>query len=510
VLGGDELRDRLLAGYRHILVDEYQDIDQRQYELVSAVAGRSLADDEARLTILAVGDDDQNIYTFRGANVAFIRRFEQDYQARFHYLVENFRSTAHIIAAANCLISRNRDRMKIEQPILVNSGRAGSEPPGGTWAGLDPLARGRVQVLRVADRAAQAAAICQELQRLQHIDPAAGWPGFAVLARTHQELAILRASLEFAGIPVVVAGPGLSLPIGRIREINLFMTDFPAARPGAADKRPGGLAEVAGDLAAANPWWALLTACLHAWHEESGDAELAVVQAIDFLWEALVEQKREGWAGRGVFLSTVHGAKGTEFDHVLVADGGWRPRPDAQDEQEEERRAYYMAMTRARQTLCLLERADDPNPHTGFLRRTLTAGQLAARAPEVEEPLPAHVLQRRYQVLGLKDLFLDYTGRCSEQHPIHRRLRETQTGDPLRFRLAGAKLELVNQAGKPLARLAEQAAATWMPLACQVESLKVLAMIERRAEDVQRKNRQALLVAPGADRGGGHRGRRTE
>jgi ATP-dependent DNA helicase RecQ len=74
VLGfdADETRDRLLAGYRHILVDEYQDIDTEQYQLISAIAGRTL-DDDNKLTILAVGDDDQNIYSFRGANIRFIR-----------------------------------------------------------------------------------------------------------------------------------------------------------------------------------------------------------------------------------------------------------------------------------------------------------------------------------------------------------------------------------------------------------------------------------------------------
>jgi ATP-dependent DNA helicase RecQ len=85
----DEVRDRLLAGFQHILVDEYQDIDDSQYEMISAIAGRTLEDPDLKLSILAVGDDDQNIYGFRGANVEFIRRFQQDYNAEVHCLVEN-------------------------------------------------------------------------------------------------------------------------------------------------------------------------------------------------------------------------------------------------------------------------------------------------------------------------------------------------------------------------------------------------------------------------------------
>ena len=75
----DERRARLLAGFRWILVDEYQDIDGAQYDLISALAGRTLEDEDGKLTLFAVGDDDQNIYAFRGASVEFIRRFEADY-----------------------------------------------------------------------------------------------------------------------------------------------------------------------------------------------------------------------------------------------------------------------------------------------------------------------------------------------------------------------------------------------------------------------------------------------
>src|SRR5439155_17308848 len=109
-LEADEVRDRLLAGFQYLLVDEYQAIDEPQYEMISAIAGRALNDADLKLSILAVGDDDQNIYTFRGANVGFIRRFQRDYEAEVHYLVENYRSTRYIIEAANQLIGANTDR----------------------------------------------------------------------------------------------------------------------------------------------------------------------------------------------------------------------------------------------------------------------------------------------------------------------------------------------------------------------------------------------------------------
>ena len=83
----DEQRERLLAGFRWILVDEYQDIGADQYELISALAGRTLNDEDRKLTLFAVGDDDQNIYAFNGASVEFIRRFEADYGPKPSYLI---------------------------------------------------------------------------------------------------------------------------------------------------------------------------------------------------------------------------------------------------------------------------------------------------------------------------------------------------------------------------------------------------------------------------------------
>ena len=124
-----EARGALVATFSHILVDEYQDIDERQYEMISLLAGRTEKESDLKLSILAVGDDDQNIYRFRGTNVEFIRRFQADYTADIHYLVENYRSVDHIIAAANDLIEHNSDRMKTNHAIRINASRQGL--PGG-------------------------------------------------------------------------------------------------------------------------------------------------------------------------------------------------------------------------------------------------------------------------------------------------------------------------------------------------------------------------------------------
>ena len=97
----DEARARWQAQFAHILVDEYQDTNAVQYDLLQALVG-----ERARFT--AVGDDDQSIYGWRGATIANLQRLPQDYpQLKVIALEQNYRSTGHILQAANAVIGHN-------------------------------------------------------------------------------------------------------------------------------------------------------------------------------------------------------------------------------------------------------------------------------------------------------------------------------------------------------------------------------------------------------------------
>lgn len=221
----DQLRDQLLAGFEYVLVDEYQDIDDDQYEMITHIARRAGQEDDEdrRATILAVGDDDQNIYAWRHAKVRHLRQFKKEFKAKLHYLVENYRSTRHIIEASNALIQHNRDRMKIDRPIRINDARE-CQPPGGVWQRVDRLTRGRVSRVEV-ERGSFAEATLAEVERLREqslrkLVEAPDRRQFAVLAWTHADLAPVRALLEKNGVPVRRAIPKGLPRLGRIREFK--------------------------------------------------------------------------------------------------------------------------------------------------------------------------------------------------------------------------------------------------------------------------------------------------
>src|SRR6267378_1375365 len=99
------LREHYRSRFRHILVDEFQDTNRLQYRWLKLLAG-------PKNIMFAVGDDDQSIYRFRGAHVGNMAEFERDFRVEnVIRLEQNYRSHAHILAAANALIAHNRKRL---------------------------------------------------------------------------------------------------------------------------------------------------------------------------------------------------------------------------------------------------------------------------------------------------------------------------------------------------------------------------------------------------------------
>ncbi len=434
----DQQRDRLLAGFRWILVDEYQDIGPGQYALISALAGRKRNDEDGRLNLFAVGDDDQNIYAFAGASVEFIRRFAEDYQAQTQFLVENYRSTANIIEISNALITGSAKRMKPAQPIRINTARTKS-PAGGDWQSRDSVVQGRVQILPAGNTAIeQAQAVLTEIQRLipLGLDPSKA----AVIARQWKFLDPLRAGCEYLGIPVNMADEEAP-PLWRLRETQALLT-FAEAH-GQLIK-----AEILSAWFAARAtdgWSTSLEEAIAAFAEETQGAEVSLAYFRDWLAEwGRASRRRQN----GLLLLSAHRAKGLEFDHVFVLDGEWQPQGG--EDADSVRRLYYVAMTRARQTLTLFQLVAG-----NFLIEQLPKGTALLQRPTTQWLPPPPGLNHRHVIPRLNEIDLGFAGRKKPGDLIHRRLAALRVGDELQLRADERGFRLVtgdNQAIGHLSR----------------------------------------------------------
>ena len=107
-----EIRLKWQQRLEYIMIDEFQDIDGLQYELMEVLCGY-------HKNLFIVGDPDQTVYTWRGANVKYLLDFDRQYPAKTIMMMQNYRSTPQILAAANSLIDKNRSRIKKDLiPVL--------------------------------------------------------------------------------------------------------------------------------------------------------------------------------------------------------------------------------------------------------------------------------------------------------------------------------------------------------------------------------------------------------
>lgn len=465
----DAQRDRLLSGFRWILVDEYQDIGPDQYELISAIAGRTRADDDGRLTLFAVGDDDQNIYAYDGASVEFIRRFEDDYAAKPTYLTENYRSTRHIVDAANGVISPAPGRMKAAHPIGVDQARR-RDAGGGDWERIDPLAQGRVQVLRCGGGIqGQAHAVIEEMRRMAALSADWDWARTAVIAREWKTLEPVRSYCELLGIPVQMADDE-AVNCWQLRETRQLVA---WVRTHAGRLLRAGAMQDWIAMQPQGPWWTLLGDAIDQYALDTAGAELPCEHVVEWLAEWGREARRRQ---SGLMLSTAHSAKGLEFDHVAVLDGGWQ-RAGANEDPDAPRRLFYVAMTRARKTLALVQ-LDARHP---FLERLPDLPGVLRRAVPAAGPMPA-ALARRHVRPPPREIDLGFAGRHGGSDPLQRHIALLAPGDPLALRCSDERWELIDIHGRTVGRMAR---AFKPPGGMTCTAARVHAILARRLKDTE-------------------------
>ena len=392
----DSYRDR----FKYLLVDEYQDTNSAQYEWLKLLA-------EPRRNLCCVGDDDQSIYSWRGAEVANILKFEKDFPgAKIIRLEQNYRSTSHILSAADGVIANNASRLgktlwtkagegdKVrvigvwdgpEEARRVGEEIEGMEARGKRLSDVAILVRAQFQTREFEERFIAIGLSYQIIGGFRFYERAEIRDALAYLRLIHQRaddlaferivnqpkrglgdkaLATIHAAARASQQPLLIAAASLldsdELQPRARNSLGRFIADIARWR-GMADKMPH--AELARTVLDESGYTAMLQA------ERSAEAagRLENLQELTRAMEeyenlagflehvSLVMDNDEDRDRDKVTIMTIHAAKGLEFDTVYLP--GWEegifPSQRALDEGgmaslEEERRLAYVAITRAK------------------------------------------------------------------------------------------------------------------------------------------------------------------
>ena len=405
-----EILEQYQQRFKYIMVDEYQDTNQVQYLWLRLLA-------QARKNICVVGDDDQSIYSWRGAEVANILRFEQDFPgAKVIKLEQNYRSTPDILGAASGLIDANSQRLGKTLWTERNGGdkvrvvgvwdgpeearRIGEEAErlereGASLATVAILVRAQFQTREFEDRFIaiglpykivggfrfyERAEVRDALAYLRLISQPSDDLAFERIYNTpkrglgDKSLEKLHRHARSRAVPLSLAAVEIAdtdeLPARARNTLIALMRDVARWRDLAKQTTPAELARTVLDESG-------YTAALQA--EKSAEsagrlenlAELARAMEEyetlgDFLEHvSLVMDNEAREETEKLTIMTIHAAKGLEFDHVFLP--GWEegvfPSQRAMDEGglaslEEERRLAYVAITRARRRCTILHAAN--------------------------------------------------------------------------------------------------------------------------------------------------------
>jgi DNA helicase II / ATP-dependent DNA helicase PcrA len=191
-----DIRATYQMRYRHLLVDEYQDTNHPQYEIVRLIGGE-------HRNVCVVGDDDQSIYGWRGADIQKILGFHRDFEgAKIVRLQTNYRSTRQILDAANAVIRRNASRHEKQ----LESAKGDGEP---------------VRFVRLQDEEGEAWFVVEEINKL--MKGGAKPADFAILCRTAVQFRAFEGELRHHGLPYTVVGGMSFFDRKEVRDVVAFL-----------------------------------------------------------------------------------------------------------------------------------------------------------------------------------------------------------------------------------------------------------------------------------------------
>jgi DNA helicase II / ATP-dependent DNA helicase PcrA len=399
-------RERLNRRYEFVMVDEYQDTNRSQYELMRLLS-------EQRRNICVVGDEDQSIYGWRGANIRNILDFERDFPgATIIRLEQNYRSTKNILEAANAVVAHNTERIGKSLWTESEAGEKLSlyEAPDAENEALyiadtieNRLARNPAERVAVLYRTnAQSRQIEEALRRYGRKYVVVGGFSFYQRAEIKDALAYLKALVspsDSVSLLRIINTPARGIGRTTVEQIEqhalthqqslwsaleemLEQHAFPGRAEAALTVFHRMMKELAADIET-RPAFDTLAAVLSQTgykkmlEEERTEESIARLANLDELLNAAVDASERGEGLRDfldyaalvsdadaaderaqISLLTMHNAKGLEFPVVFIAglEEGLFPHSrslDSESAMEEERRLCYVGMTRAESKLYL-------------------------------------------------------------------------------------------------------------------------------------------------------------
>jgi DNA helicase-2/ATP-dependent DNA helicase PcrA len=381
-----EVQDR----YRHVTVDEFQDVNPSQFALLRAWLG----DGD---NVCVVGDDDQTIYSFTGATSDYLTRFTTHFPTATQVtLTRNYRSTPQILTLANKVLWTKPEG---KRKVLLPTSDGGPAP----------------SFVEHDDHDAEVKAVVAAIG--EHMADGTPLGEIAVLYRINSQSELFEAALNSARIPYVVPGAGgfydrqeirqalavLAAAVDRPDPVPLGLEDTtPATPPTLVDRVRSALrgqmqfndrVEPSGQ--AARERWHNLSVLLElAERESAATPELTMGDLVERLRARAAAGADAAGDTGAVTLSTLHRAKGREFDAVFLvaAEEGLLPISHAKTdpEVEEERRLLYVGVTRARRHLTISWARERPGYGGKIVARrpSRLLYNLGDGAPQTVTPLP--------------------------------------------------------------------------------------------------------------------------
>ena len=191
-----EVLERYQERFRYISVDEYQDTNHVQYEIANLLAAKYQ-------NLMVVGDDDQSIYSWRGADISNILDFEQDFPAaKVVKLEQNYRSTGHILNAANAVVRHNSQRKEKRLFTAAGDGE-------------------KIQAYQASDERDEGRWIAGEIEKLHQTGMS--YDDIAVFYRTNAQSRILEDMFLRAGVPYKIVGGTRFFDRAEIRDVMAYL-----------------------------------------------------------------------------------------------------------------------------------------------------------------------------------------------------------------------------------------------------------------------------------------------